>query len=130
MNDENTDASGTMSSSRLSQFEAEVGKLKVTGGGANPERLGAQWGVGLTILGFVVIVISWWSALDAKGDGAAVSALRAEVFGMIGVGLVVVGIVIWARNSLTRYLRYWIIRLVYEQREQTEQLIQALRDKK
>jgi hypothetical protein len=49
---------------------------------------------------------------------------------MIGVGLVVVGIVIWARNSLTRYLRYWIIRLVYEQREQTEQLIQALRDEK
>jgi predicted phage tail protein len=130
MSDERTDASGTMSSSRLSQFEAEVGKLKVTGGGANPERLGAQWGVGLTILGFVVIVISWWSALDAKGDGAAVSALRAEVFGMIGVGLVVVGIVIWARNSLTRYLRYWIIRLVYEQREQTEQLIQALRDEK
>jgi hypothetical protein len=130
MNDENTDASGTMSSSRLSQFEAEVGKLKVTGGGANPERLGAQWGIGLTILGFVVVVISWWSALDAKGDGAAVSALRAEIFGLIGVGIAVVGIVIWARNSLTRYLRYWIIRLVYEQREQTEQLIQALREDK
>ncbi len=130
MNDENTGASGTMSPSRLSQFEAEVGKLKVTGGGANPERLGAQWGIGLTILGFVIIVVSWWSALDAKGDGAAVSALRAEVFGLIGVGLAVVGIVIWARNSLTRYLRYWIIRLVYEQREQTEQLIQALRDEK
>lgn len=130
MNDEKTDANGTMSSSRLAQFEAEVGKLKVTGGGANPERLGSQWGIGLTILGFVITVISWWSALDAKGDGAAVSALRAEIFGLIGVGIAVVGIVIWARNSLTRYLRYWIIRLVYEQREQTEQLIQALRDGK
>ena len=82
MNDENTDASGTMSSSRLSQFEAEVGKLKVTGGGANPERLGAQWGIGLTILGFVVVVISWWSALDAKGDNAAVEcAARARSSG-------------------------------------------------
>ena len=130
MTDENTDASGTMSSSRLSQFEAEVGKLKVTGGGANPERLGAQWGIGLTILGFVIAIISWWSALDAKGDGAAVSALRAEVFAIIGVGLAIVGIVIWVRNSLTRYMRYWIIRLVYEQREQTEQLIQAQRDGK
>jgi hypothetical protein len=130
MNDENTDAGGTMSSSRLSQFEAEVGKLKVTGGGANPERLGAQWGIGLTILGFVIVVISWWSALDAKGDGAAVSALRAEIFALIGVGIAVVGVVIWVRNSLTRYLRYWIIRLVYEQREQTEQLIQALREDK
>ena len=92
MNDEPTGAGaeGTMSPSRLAQFEAEVAKLKVTGGGANPERLGAQWGIGLTV----------------------------------------VGIVIWARNSLTRYLRYWIVRLVYEQREQTEQLVQALRDRK
>ena len=24
---------------------------------------------------------------------------------------------------MTRYLRYWLIRLVYEQREQTEQLV-------
>ena len=36
----------------------------------------------------------------------------------------------WLRNSITRYLRYWIIRLVYEQREQTDQLIRALRDEK
>ena len=97
MSDEHTDAAGTMSPSRLDQFEAEVAKLKVTGGGANPERLGAWWGIGLTILGFVVAIV---------------------------------GIAIWLRNSLTRYLRYWIVRLVYEQREQTEQLIQALRDGK
>ncbi|HEY5076597.1 MAG TPA: hypothetical protein VIJ48_03750 [Acidimicrobiia bacterium] len=130
MSDERTDASGTMSSSRLAQFEDEVAKLKVTGGGANPERLGSQWGIGLTILGFVIAIISWWSALDAKGDNAAVSALRAEIFAFIGIGIAIVGIVIWVRNSLTRYLRYWIIRLVYEQREQTEQLIQELRERK
>jgi hypothetical protein len=130
MSDERTDASGTMSSSRLAQFEDEVRKLKVTGGGANPERLGSQWGIGLTILGFVIAVISWWSALDAKGDNAAVSALRAEIFAFIGIGIAVVGIAIWVRNSLTRYLRYWIIRLVYEQREQTDQLIRALREDK
>ena len=126
MNDEQTDASGTMSSSRLAQFEAEVAKLKVTGGGANPERLGSQWGIGLTILGFVIAIISWWSAQDSKDVNVI---LRSQIFAFIGVGLAIVGIVIWVRNSLTRYLRYWIIRLVYEQREQTEQLIQALRDK-
>ena len=72
-----------------------------------------------------VSIISWWAALDGKD---ALSVLRAETFAIIGVGIALVGIVIWARNSLTRYLRYWIIRLVYEQREQTEQLIQARRD--
>jgi hypothetical protein len=45
---------------------------------------------------------------------------------LIGIGISVVGIVIWIRNSLTRYLRFWIIRLVYEQREQTDRLIEAL----
>jgi hypothetical protein len=132
MNDEHTDTSGTMSSSRLAQFEDEVAKLKVTGGGANPERLGTQWGIGLTILGFVIAVIAWWSALDAPKDTAAGTStmLRSEIVGLIGIGIAIVGIVIWVRNSLTRYLRYWIIRLVYEQREQTEQLIQALRDQK
>ena len=125
MNDEHTGAGGTLSSSRLAQFEDEVAKLKVTGGGANPERLGSRWGIGLTIFGFVVSIISWWAALDGKD---ALSVLRAETFAIIGVGIALVGIVMWARNSLTRYLRYWITRLVYEQREQTEQLIQARRD--
>ena len=96
----------------------------MTGGGANPERLGAQWGIGLTILGFVIAIISWWSALDSSRHRDRDCA--PQIFALIGVALTIVGIVIWVRNSITRYLRYWIIRLVYEQREQTEQLIQAL----
>jgi hypothetical protein len=116
----------TMSSPRLQAFQDEVGKLKVSGGGANPERLGAYWGIGLTILGFVIAIISWWSALDSPD---AVTGLRSVCFTLIGAALAIVGIAIWVRNSITRYLRYWIIRLVYEQREQTEQLIKALRDK-
>ena len=129
MNDEPTGAGaeGTMSPTRLAQFEAEVAKLKVTGGGANPERLGAQWGIGITVVGFVVGIIAWFSAKDSSDVN---TILRSQIVAVIGVGLAIVGIVIWARNSLTRYLRYWIVRLVYEQREQTEQLVQALRDRK
>jgi hypothetical protein len=127
MTDEPTVAEGTMSPSRLAQFEDEVSKLKVTGGGANPERLGSQWGIGLTVLGFVIAIISWFSAKD---NPDAITALRANIFALIGIGLALVGIIVWLRNSLTRYLRYWIIRLVYEQREQTDALMQALRDEK
>ena len=129
MNDEHTaaaDPEPTMSSPRLEQFQEEVAKLKVTGGGANPERLGAQWGIGLTIFGLIVSFISWWSALNA---GTFEDIHRAAIFALIGVSISVIGIVLWLRNSMTRYLRYWIIRLVYEQREQTEQIVKALRDK-
>jgi hypothetical protein len=113
-------------SDRLAQFQDEVAQLKVTGGGANPERLGAQWGIGLTIVGFIVAIIAYWSALDSSETN---TQLRSQIIAVIGVGLAIVGIVIWLRNSITRYLRYWLIRLVYEEREQTDQIVKALRDK-
>jgi hypothetical protein len=120
------DTAAAMSSPRLAQFQEDVGKLKVTGGGANPERLGSQWGIGLAILGFVVAFISWWSAYNA---GSFEDIYRAQIFALIGVAISLVGIAIWLRNSLTRYLRYWIVRLVYEQREQTDRLVEELRKK-
>jgi hypothetical protein len=129
MNKVNTAADGApasaemMSSERLAQLKDEVSKLKVTGGMANPERLAGKWGIGLTIFGFVVAFVSWWSALNA---GRFEDIFRAQIFGVIGLGISLVGIVIWIRNSLTRYFRFWLIRLVYEQREQTDRLIAAL----
>jgi hypothetical protein len=129
MNQVNTAADGapasaeTMSSERLAQLKDEVSKLKVTGGMANPERLAGKWGIGLTIFGFVVAIVSWWSAFNA---GNFESIHRSAIFAAIGVGLAIVGMILWIRNSLTRYLRFWLIRLVYEQREQTDRLIAAL----
>ena len=125
MNDQ--DAPTTESGSdRLAQFQDEVAKLKVTGGGANPERLAAQWGIGIAILGFVIAIIAYWSALDSADPNDQVRSL---IIAVIAMGAVLVGIVIWLRNSLTRYLRYWLIRLVFEEREQTDQIVKALRDK-
>jgi hypothetical protein len=110
-----------MSESRLAQFEQEVSNLKVTGGGANPERMAGRFGIGLTVVGFVIAFISWWSAYNA---GSFEDIHRAAIFALIGVGIALVGAIVWLRNSLTRYLRYWLIRLVYEQREQADRMMQ------
>jgi uncharacterized membrane protein len=110
----------TMSTSRLAQFESEVTKLKVSGGGANAERTAERFGIGLIVFGFVVATISWWSAYNA---GRFEDIHRAAIFAAIGIGVAIVGAIVWLRNSMTRYLRYWIIRLVYEQREQTDRLL-------
>ena len=113
-----------MSSARLAQFQDEVAKLKVTGGGANPER--TRRGVGHRADDPRL------RHRDHRRGGAPYNATsfedihRAAIFAAIGIGVSLVGIVIWLRNSITRYLRYWIIRLVYEQREQTDRLIEAL----
>jgi hypothetical protein len=45
---------------------------------------------------------------------------------LIGLIVGIVGVALWIRNSITSYLRYWLIRLIYEDREQTERLIAAI----
>lgn len=119
------DQTAPMTASRLSQFQHEVGELKVSGGGANPERQGGRWGISLMIVAAIGGVLSWYAAYTA---GRFEDIQRMIILGGLFVGLGVVGAVIWMRNSLTRYLRYWLIRLIYEQREQTEQLVAGHRD--
>jgi hypothetical protein len=124
MSEDTTGGSEVMSSVRLAQFQAEVAKLKLKGGGANPERSGATWGIGLTIVGVIIVVIAF---LSSKGAGANTNArLDAEVAALIGLLVGIVGVALWIRNSITSYLRYWLIRLIYEDREQTERLIAAI----
>jgi hypothetical protein len=124
MSEDTTRGSEVMSSVRLAQFQEEVAKLKLKGGGANPERNGANWGVGLTIVGIVVVVIAF---LSSKGAGSNTNArLDSEVAALIGLLVGIVGVALWIRNSITSYLRYWLIRLIYEDREQTERLITAI----
>jgi hypothetical protein len=124
MSEDTTGGSEVMSSVRLAQFQEEVAKLKLKGGGANPERGGATWGIGLTIVGVIVVVIAF---LSSKGAGSNTNArLDAEVAALIGLLVGIVGVALWIRNSITSYLRYWLIRLIYEDREQTERLIVAI----
>jgi hypothetical protein len=110
---------------RLSTFRREVGDLKVTGGAANPERLGARLGLALVVIGLAGAAVCWYTAYNA---GAFEEIQRMIIAGAAFVGVAIVGVVVWMRNSMTRYFRFWLVRLVYEQREQTEQLVAAQRE--
>jgi hypothetical protein len=110
---------------RLSTFRREVGDLRVTGGAANPERVGVRLGIALVVLGLAGAVVCWYSAYNAARFE---EIQRMIILGAVCVGVAIVGVVVWIRNSMTRYFRFWLIRLVFEQREQTEQLVAAQRE--
>jgi hypothetical protein len=128
MSEDAAAGSEVMSSARLGQFQEEVAKLKLKGGGANPERTGSSWGIGLGVLGAIIVIIAWLSAKGAGGGsgGNVNTRLDAEIAALVGLLVGIVGVALWVRNSLTRYLRYWLIRLIYEDREQTERLVAAI----
>ena len=115
---------GALTGPRLEQFEAEITKLKVKGGRADRERLLVILGVLATLAGFIVIAVGLTgvrNATDQLSQGDSMSTT------LLGVAIAIVGAVVWARCSLSRYLRYWLVRDLYEQRASTDRIVEAIK---
>lgn len=107
---------------RLAEFESEVSRLKVRAGGAGPERRLATVGLAVAATGLVVALVAF------NGSGGAADPRDQTDFvilAIFGLALVITGVAVWFRYSLARYLRYWLIRLVYEERAQGDRLVEA-----
>jgi hypothetical protein len=96
----------TEPSPRLQEFQAEVDSMKIDGGKANPER---RW----VILGGLMM-------LQGSKVGAWTSDFQA--MGTFGLTLAVVGSALFIVMSLRRYFRFWLIRLIFEQREAADRI--------
>jgi hypothetical protein len=108
-------------SPRLQEFQTEVNKLKVTGGRANPERTWSIIGGLLMIVGIVLTLVGWLatSNTDDAREFADYSAM-----GTFGLTLTIAGTGLFLVMSLRRYFRYWLVRLIFEQRDQTDRIVQ------
>ena len=93
------------------------------GGRADRERSSWSSACIATIAGFIVATIGVTGVRNAsdplsQGDSMSLTIL--------GVGIAIVGAVVWARCSLSRYLRYWLVRDLYEQRASTDRIVEAI----
>ena len=120
------------SSPRLAAFQEEVAKLGVTGGRANPERKLVRFGVFLIIAGIVLEVVALILSLNTSGIPEGVNAAEqisaglgsgrdqghALIIALCGLGAILAGGIFYIANSLSRFFRYWLVRLIYEMRDQ------------
>jgi hypothetical protein len=114
------DASSTPSSPRLQEFQSEVDKLKVTGGRANPER---AWLI-LSIIGMLAgVVISLMGWLQTHGTSSPLEQNDFSAMAVFGVSLTIAATGVFIVMSVRRYFRYWLVRLIFEQREQTDRML-------
>jgi hypothetical protein len=114
---------GPMDSERLEQFEAEIARRRLKGGSAEPERRLAVAGGILVVAGLVLLLF----AIAGTRTAATVEAQNDYlVLCPFGLALAVVGSVIWGRHSLTRYLRFWLVRVIYESRAQTDRVVSSI----
>jgi hypothetical protein len=114
------DASTTPSSPRLQEFQSEVDKLKVTGGRANPERAWLILSVIGMLTGAVIALVGW---IATQGTESNLDFASYNAMGNFGIALTIASTGVFIVMSLRRYFRYWLVRLIFEQREQADRML-------
>jgi hypothetical protein len=109
---------------RIKAFEREIGELKLKGASNQQERLLLVAGALLLVAGLVVAVLG---AVQAVGTTNTADQLAAIASGsLLGIALVAAGVALFVRYSYARFLRFWLIRLLYEQQAQTDRIVEAI----
>jgi len=111
-------------SERLDDFEQELDRLKIKGGDAEPERRLVAVGFALILISFVWLFVCYNGSRGAEDPREQTDYL---VLALPALLLGIFGVVMWARYTLTRYLRYWLLRTIYEERAQTDRVVGAIR---
>ena len=115
-------AGNTMTGATQRDFGAELGKLRASNNSGPMDRSVSVLGVLLAIVGLVVILVSF---MQSRGYSSILNQMDALILSLFGLGLIIVGSALYIRGAMTRFLRYWLLRMVYEQRDLARQSASA-----
>jgi hypothetical protein len=105
---------------RTEQFKAEIAEMRLKTGRANAERLLQILGVVLMVAGIAIALGAYRASLNVTATpNTNVDVLNSSSYtplAIAGLATSVVGGFLFLRYSLARFLRFWLLRQVYEQR--------------
>ena len=110
---------------RLEQFRTAVDDLKLKGASGLGERRLLVAGVVLAAIG---VALGALGAIQVglHGDSPADQRAYMAQGSLFGLAFVIVGVGLFVRYSLARYLRFWLVRLTYESRANTDRIVEAI----
>jgi len=103
-----------MSGAAQQDFGAELGKLRASNNSGRLDRSLSLLGVLAAIAGLGIILLSF---AQSRNYSSILNQMDALILSLFGLGLIIVGAALYLRGSMTRFLRYWLLRMVYEQRD-------------
>jgi hypothetical protein len=105
---------------RTVQFKAEIAEMKLKTGRSNTENLLQMLGVALMVVGVVIALGAYRASANVTATpGSNVDVLNSNAYlplAIAGLAVSVVGGFLFLRYSLAKFLRFWLLRQVYEQR--------------
>lgn len=124
MDDQNANGSGSHEA-RMDQFRSEIGGMKLRGGSGEGEHRLLVVGIVLTVVG-IGLAVAGAIQVGNFGDSPADQRAAMAQGSLIGLALIIAGAALFVRYSLGRYMRFWLIRLTYESRANTDRIVEAI----
>jgi len=110
---------------RIEQFRAEVDGLKLKGSSGQGESRLLVIGVVLVVIGIALAILGAVQ-VGATGDSPADQRAYMAQGSFMGLALIIAGAALFVRYSLARYMRFWLIRMTYESRANTDRVVDAI----
>ena len=109
---------------RVDEFRQEIADMNIRTPADETERVWLLAGMGCVGAAVVVIAWTWWQVSGVAQLNQQTPYLASG--GLLAVLLTIVGAALFVRYSMTRYLRFWLVRYIYEDRSQTDREVEAL----
>jgi hypothetical protein len=109
---------------RVEAFTAEIESMKLRGGGAEGERRLLVIGVIALVAGLALAILGGIQVTNNTAPADQRAFMATGTF--LGIALMILGAALFVRYSMSRYLRFWLIRLIHESRANTDRIVEAL----
>lgn len=106
---------------RVDQFKKDIAAMQVRDPAAGRDRMALRGGFALMVIGVIVAIVGY---VQSHGTANPLGQRDAIIIAVIGLCLTIVGAALFVRGSLNSFLRFWLARLIYEQRAQTDRLLE------
>lgn len=123
---------------RIERFKADVASgQQQTSGSAASEKAAAALGVVLMIVG---VVLSFGMYIQASNEGvgggttneiliAQMNQNQQQILAIAGVGIIFLGAALYLRSALMRFWRFWMLRQLYQNRADLDEIVEAIKDR-
>jgi hypothetical protein len=101
-----------LSADRLAQFEADIAKVRVRTGASSAEPRLVALGMALMVIGVSIALVAFATSGSIADTRDVLSSV---ILSIAGLAVAVTGAAVFLRYSIGRFLRFWLLRLIYEQ---------------
>jgi hypothetical protein len=105
---------------RVEQFKKDIAEMQVKDPAAGRDRLSLRGGFTLMVIGIIVTIVAYAQSHNTSNPLAQNDA---TIIALIGVGVTVMGAALFLKGSLSTFFRFWLARLIYEQKSQTDRIV-------